>query len=258
MALPAAAEELGDSFVVPLSSPSEDGLLAVHLNSGSMRVMGEARNDVAVSVKISSNAEAETEAPPGMRAVATFPADLEVTEQGNVVTLRSHSGRQLDVEIAVPSGFSLELAVYDESAAGIEARGVSGSITARATEGPVVLEGTQGAVLAHSDDGEVRVRVARLAGDQPLSVTSGQGDVHLTLPASARATASIHSDDGNVFSDIELTPLRVYPKPEKAPAGQSFHLRIEGLLKYQINGGGVAIVLKSLDGDIYLERAREP
>lgn len=249
-----AGEGLGETFVVPLSQPERQGSLAVHLNNGSIRLVGEDRQDVAVEMRIASPLGEVTKVPAGMHPVATYHADLEVTEERNAVTLRSHSGRELELSIAVPSGFDVELRIYEDSTAGVHVEGLDGSIVVRSVAGPVTLDGTSSSVVAHAEDGELRVRVRRLDQSQPLSLTTDDGDIHLTLPRSAPATASIHSDSGRVFSDLELVPVRVFPRPESAPgSGQSYRLRLEGLLKHEINGGGVSLVLKSLEGDIYLE-----
>lgn len=251
---PGAAEGLGEMFVVPLSLPDRPGSLAVHLNNGSIRLVGEDRRDVAVEMRIGSPLGEVTEVPAGMHPIATYHADLEVTEEHNVVMLRSHSGRELELTIAVPSGFDVELRIYEGSSAGVHVEGLDGSIVVRSAGGAVVLEGTSSSVVAHAEDGELRVHVRRLDQSQPLSLTTEDGDIHLTLPRSAPATASIHSDNGHVFSDLELVPVRVFPRPESAPgSGQSYRLRLEGLLKHEINGGGVSLVLKSLEGDIYIE-----
>jgi Toastrack DUF4097 len=248
------AQGLGEEFVVPLSLPERQGSLAVHLNNGSIRLIGEDRQDVAVEMRIASPLGEVAEVPAGMHPVATYHADLEVTEERNTVTLRSHSGRELELSIAVPAGFDVELRIYEGSTAGVHVEGLDGSIVVRSAAGPITLEGTSSSVVAHAEDGELRVRVRHLDQSQPLSLTTDDGDIHLTLPRSAPATASIHSDSGRVFSDLELTPVRVFPRPDSAPGpGQSYRLRLEGLLKHEINGGGVSLVLKSLEGDIYLE-----
>ena len=247
-------ELLKETITVPLTSPGQPGRLAVGINHGSVVVRGEARDDVLVVAGSPVVTDRSSE-PDGLEAVPTSYLDLDLREGGNVVEITSHARRPLHLEITVPSRFDLELRIFVSSTAGVTVEGVSGLIEARTSFGDIELSRVSGSVVANSDYGDVVVALDSVDPLHPLSITSLQGDLDVTLPAGIGLTATIQSDVGSVHSAFEMETIRLRPKPaEPSAADGGFSMRVGGLLRHEINGGGTEATFKTLTGRIFLRR----
>ncbi len=251
----AAAEIVTESFEVPLTDVARRGLLRVDVNHGSVSVRGVDRSTVGLEVAVEA-ASANQERSDGLAAVPNAHLDLDIRELDNRVEVQSHSGRHLDLTIEVPREFDVEIRLYVSSETGLSVTGLSGVVESRIAEGPIRLLRLSGAAVVHTDDGELEVELLAAAAGQPMSFTTARGDIDVTLPAELGATATIESDTGNVYSDFELVPIRQKPKASRAAPG--FSARLGGLVKYELNGGGLAVTFKSLRGDVRIRRGESP
>ncbi len=128
-----------------------------------------------------------------------------------------------DIELM---GFSSELEVDAELNGSIELKNINGPVTANA------LNGT------------IEVTFGKVTQGSPISIYTTNGAVDVTMPGDTPANLSMSTVNGEVYSNFDIKQIKK-----------------DGMTTYSsrktnatVNGGGVAIKLKSTNGSIYLRK----
>ena len=222
----------------------------------------------------------------GLRRLSQ-PAGLAVTEENNVMTISNGrlSGGS-DVELQVPARTNLKLNTVNGNQVLVEL--IEGDIEVTALNGSIVLTDIAGAAVVHATNGEVKVTLRQVTPQKPMSFTSFNGDVDVTLPANAKANLKMRTDHGEVLTDFDVkieqrppqtttgvvprlrivpepspgqTP-RVYVQPPQPPQppqpgrGGPFRVELDSSIYGSVNGGGPEFELRTFNGDIYLRKGK--
>ena len=158
----------------------------------------------------------------GLRRL-TQRSGLRIEEENNVISIGS--GRSMngeDVRIQVPARTNLNLSAFNDE---ITVEGIEGVIEVNSMNGEITLTNVAGSVVAHATNGDVRVTLRQVTADKPMSFTSLNGNVDVTLPPPTKANLKMRSDRGEVYTDFDLqiqqrpsTPVvRVAPPVPPAP-----------------------------------------
>jgi hypothetical protein len=208
---------------MPFSDPSRPGTVRVNLFQGSIKVTASTGREVVVTTDetiVTRRDGREAVVPPRPEAIGlrrlTQPSGLQITEENNVMSISS--GRFMggeDLVIEVPVRTNLNLSAFNDE---IEVEGVNGEIEVTSMNGEIDLRNVSGAVVAHATNGEVRVSLRQLTADKPMAFTSLNGDVDVTLPASARANLRLRSDQGEVYTDFDVQIQQARPGPTPGQA----------------------------------------
>ncbi len=165
-----------------------------------------------------------------------------VVEDGNtllVKNLRKSEG----AEIFLPKGQNVS--VKSTWNGDIEIYGFSGEIEADAQlNGSVEIKDVNGPVTANALNGESTVEFGQISQDSPISIYTTNGPVDVTMPANTPANLSMSCTNGDIYSNFDIE--REEKNGLKSWSGRKF--------KAAINNGGVAISLKSTNGNIYLRK----
>jgi hypothetical protein len=188
------------------------------------------------------------------------PTALDVEEAGNVVKLKGPAGQRIDLSIQVPVRTNLRLKKSATGAAGIAGagpitvHGLDGDLEITTEAGPVTLTDVSGSVVAHSTRGTVIATVRRVAADRPMSFTSYNGNVDVTLPASLKANLILQSDRGDVFTNFGVQ----LGAATTATAGKDQGYKRSGRqpIRGSINGGGPDFELRTFAGSVYLRKSQ--
>jgi hypothetical protein len=274
---------------VPFSDPSRPGTVKVSVLSGSITVRVGSGRDVIVNTtdgrdanddrererqRERERARSRTGSPDdpaaGMKRL-TQPAGVNIEEENNTVSINAPAmlGR-VTVAVQVPAATSLVL--HAVNGGEVSVQGVNGSIEVNNVNGRITLTDVGGPVIAHATNGKVVATLRQLAAGKPMAFTSFNGDVDVTLPASAKATLKMRSDRGDVYTDfdVQMTP---------APAGASssndarrddnrnrarddskdkakYRIEMDRSIYGTVNGGGPDFELRTFNGEIYLRKAK--
>lgn len=276
-------QELGsDKVTVPFSNPGKPGFIEVHVQRGSITVKGyngsevfvEAtlreskvgtyrfRGDVADKVEemigTMQKKEDKSQKTAGLKKLS-LPGStgLSVEEENNRMEIRTRTMRNsVDLVIQVPFSTSLDLSSMIGGA--IDVDNVKGEIEVSNMNGSISLKSVSGTVLANSMSGSIEVTFTEVNPDKPMSFTTMNGDIDVTLPAGTKANLKMKTDFGEIYSDLEIALSQAPQKVEKAPEGEEGRFRI-AFDKYHygsINGGGPEFVLKTMQGDILIRKAK--
>jgi hypothetical protein len=185
-------------------------------------------------------------------------AGLDITEEDNVVNIRTSSfNRPVDLVITAPRRSSLQLKCMNNG--DIEVEGVEGDIEANNLNGRVTLKNVSGTVNAHSLNGEVTATLDGVDPSKPLSFSTMNGDIDVTLPANPKANVRMKTDHGEIYSDFEVKfepGARVEESGSEPRKDGHYRLRFDRTLRGTINGGGPEYQFTTFNGQIYLRKKK--
>ncbi|WP_139921349.1 DUF4097 family beta strand repeat-containing protein [Hymenobacter sp. DG01] len=260
-ARPLAAQQASkEQLTVALSAPGKPGMLHLKLVGGSIRVEGTSGKDVVIDVatrgsrrEASSSDEA---APAGMRRLSKG-SGLEVTaqEKDNHVYVRTQSWQQpVDFVIKVPRQFSLQLGTVNEG--NITVQNVTGELEISNVNGSIRLEDVAGSAVLNTVNGEVVATFRDITTGAPMAFSSVNGKIDVTLPAKAKAALKLKSDRGDIYSDFDLAVDNSAPKVTRTAKDGTYRVSQESWTSGRINGGGAELLMKTLNGNIYIRKAK--
>jgi len=275
-------QELGsDKVTVPFSNPGKPGFIEVHVQRGSITVKGYNGSEVIVEAilresKLGSfsgdlektvrdmvgvdqeKEEDKSEKTAGLKKLS-LPGStgLTVEEKDNKMEIRTRTIKySVDLVIQVPFSTSLDLSGMIGGL--IEVDNVKGEIEVSNMNGTIKLMSVSGTVLANTMNGGIEVTFAEVNPDKPMSFSTMNGDIDVTIPANTKANLKMKTDFGEIYSDFEIAVNQAPQKSELDPEGEKGRFRI-AFDKYYlgaINGGGPEFLLKTMHGDILIRKAK--
>jgi hypothetical protein len=252
----AQAEHISVAF----SDPSQPGKLKVHLLSGGVTIKGYGGKEVIVDARMaedSDDKDSKPERSSGMHRIRASSSGLEIEEEHNTMVVRSgfSNNHPMRLTIQVPTRTALDLGVTNDGDIVVES--VDGDIVANNINGAVTLTNVSGTVVAHALNEDVKAVFTRFAG-KPMSFSSLNGTIDITLPADTKANIKLESDNGEVYSDFPvdmLAPSVNQTVQDDRSKGGKYRLKIEKSMVGKINGGGPELTFKTFNGDIKLRRS---
>ena len=201
-----------DKVTVPLSNPSQPVTVKAHLISGSITVTAGTGAQVVIESQEGSGdrdrdrgrrRDRDGAVPPGMHRIDAGAHGFNVEEDHNVVTVIPDLGGQgMNLSIQVPVNTSVELKTVNGGH--IDVTGLSGDLDVENINGSVTLTNVSGSVSAHTVNGSLTVGLDRVTPDKPMSFSSLNGKVDVTLPADAKARLRLKTTNGAVYSDFDV------------------------------------------------------
>lgn len=260
---PAAAQDAQPQRVtIPLSDPSRPGTVEVDVVMGSIVVKGTNRRDVVVEARGTSGQPTrrreDEPPPPGLRRL-TQSAPFSIEEDRNTVSIEVDGvPRSIDFTIEVPLRTNLKL----ETVMGtITVEGVDGELEVESVNGAVTLTNVGGSVVANTVNGKLVAVITRAAPQQPMSFTSLNGSVDVTLPAAVKANLRLRSNQGDVYTDFDFQArtdgtANPNPNPDNGRTGRRRAFEIDNALYGSVNGGGPDFEMRTFNGNIYVRKGK--
>ncbi len=281
-------EQAADRVTVPFSNPSKPGKLDVSVQNGGITIKGYNGKEVIVEARVRERKVGERvidevaiaravarlddrtkraverlreegqEKKSQLEGLRRIPVPggtgLEVEEEDNVMEVRTSSFRQaVDVVIQAPFNTNLELSSMNNGIITVE--NITGEVEVSNMNGPIKLTGISGTVVADSMNGWVNVALKSVTPDKPMSFSTMNGDIDVTLPANTKAKVKMKSDWGEVFSDFDIQLDTVPQKIEEKDEGR-YRVSFEKYIMGTINGGGPEYTFKTFHGDIIIRKAK--
>jgi hypothetical protein len=254
-AIGAAAQ---DKITVPLANPSQPATVKASMISGSITVKAGTGGNVTVSgAETALMRRSRDTAPPGMTRIGGRPG-LEIEEDHNVVTITTglmESNRDGGLEIEVPANTNLQLRTINGST--IDVTGVNGDLEIENSNGSIKLADVSGSVVAHTLNGSVTVSINHITGNKPMSFTSMNGKVDVTLPADTKARLRLKSDNGSIFSDFDVKLEADANKPvveDSRSQNGKYKISVDRAVTGTINGGGPEYTFQTMNGNILIHK----
>lgn len=260
------AQDTPDKINVPLDDPGRSVRVVAELIAGGITVRGADIKNVTVETTSRDGREgretrghrhSEPKADGMKRLDLPGNSGLEITEQNNVVTIKKAPwDGAANLVITVPRRSSLQLKCLNDG--DIQVDGVEGEIDANNLNGNVTLRNVAGSVLAHSLNGEVLAVLNRIDTSKPMSFSTLNGDIDVTLPPDLKANVVMKTDHGDIYSDFEVkvnAPVISGHDAGRQPDG-TYRLRFDRALRGTIGGGGPEFKFTSFNGQVYLRKRK--
>jgi len=256
-----AQEGKVDRATVPFSDPSASGTVKVTVFRGGITVTGYSGREVTVEARVRGTMlqEKETnEKAKGMRLISSPASGLSITEEDNVMSIGTQSIKTaVDITIQVPFKTTLKLGCFNNG--DIRVGKVTGEIEVNNHNGAITLTDITGSVVANTFNGELKVTFVSITPDKPMSFSTWNGDVDVTLPGSFKADVKMNSEQGDIYSDFDV---QIKPQPKQAQkmneeeeeVDGKFRIKFDKTIYGAINGGGPEFTFKTFNGDIYLRK----
>ena len=245
--------QTSNEFAVPLSDPSKRGKVKAVINYGSVTVRGTARKDILVKYFTKEEDENRNKTKDGLRRIGGGGMDLEVTENGNTVTVHSGSwSNKLDLEIEVPSGMDVEAKTHNDG--DLVVNNIQGEVELTNHNGEITALNIAGTVIATTYNGQVKITFDKVTEGTPMSYTTYNGDVDITFPANMKATLKMKTEHGDIYSDFDVNFKNAGPVQKKDTKAGVYKVVIDEWKRGDINGGGPEITLRNYNGDIFVRK----
>ncbi|MCC6537324.1 MAG: DUF4097 family beta strand repeat protein [Bryobacterales bacterium] len=256
LGLPLLQAQENDRIVVPFSNPSGAKRLQCNLVEGSITVKAHGGNDVILEARgLPDGDKRRGNPPPGMRRLSPPGTGLHVDEQNNVIKISTLPTRGSHITLTVPTETALKLSTVNNG--NIVVEGINGEIDVNNLNGNITIRDVGGAVVAHTLNGKLIAVLNSVTAGRPMSFSTLNGDVDVTLPASVKANLKMKSDNGDVYTDFEvtLTPSSTPQSGTRDSKGR-YRLRSDRTTYATINGGGPDFSFTTLNGNLYIRKGK--
>jgi hypothetical protein len=254
-----AQDTNGERVVVPARDTTHPRKLDVSLMGGSIEVKSYPGKEVIVETRTGGSSKVKPgkalpdNAAEGMHRL-DFPArGLSVEEENNVVTVRMQRAQRGELVISVPPDTSLKLRTMNGE---IAVEGVKGELDVNSNNGKIALNNVSGSVLANTMNGTIKVTMDSVDANKPLSFSSMNGAIDVTLPADFKANVKLRTDHGEIYSDFDFKPGGGAITQPNNTADGKFKVKMDRTISGTINGGGTETTFKTYNGTIYLRKKK--
>ena len=247
-----------EQLSVPLSEPGKPFKVSAHVLHGSIKVVAYEGKEVVIDVYGDSSRKHNDEdaAPGGMHRIGGG-SGLNVTaeERNNNIEINGGLSRLSGIVIKVPAGISsLQLGAVNDGS--ITVTGISGAMEINNVNGPVTVKDAVGSVVANTVNGAVMVNFKSVDAKAPMAFSTLNGNVDVTFPADMKTNLKLKTDRGSVFTDYEFAVDKSQPTTKKTEENHMYKLSIDEWVYGKINGGGPEVMMKTMNGDIYIRKAK--
>ena len=253
-----------DRVTVPFSDPARPKTLKASLINGSITVKGYDGKDAIVEARPESGGRRRAERPDrpdrsdGLRRIDIAGTGLVVEESENVITVGTRSiNENISLNIQVPFNTSLKL--HAVNGGDIVVDHINGDVEIDNTNGNATATHVSGSAIVHALNGKVLVSLDKVTPDKPMSFSSLNGDIDLTLPADVKAKVRLKSDNGAVYSDFDIALDASSRKPvvqDNNSGRGKYRVQFDRTTYGSINGGGPEMQLTTFNGNIYIRKLK--
>ena len=264
--LPGFAQDSKDAkeqLTVALSSPGKPGTLEVGLVNGFIHVAGYGGKDVVIDATAHarqsgkhSDRNADKGETGGLKRISSINGlNLTAEEKNNRVEISTDSYmRPVDLTIKVPQNFSLKISTVNNGDIIVE--NVNGELEISNVNGPIHLSQVSGSAVASTVNGNLIATFKSVTNGAPMAFSTLNGKVDVTFPGNAKAALKMKSERGQVYSDFEVAVDKNTPKVTRTTQGGLYRLSTDDWTYGKVNGGGAEVMMKTMNGDIFLRKAK--
>jgi DUF4097 and DUF4098 domain-containing protein YvlB len=248
-----------ETITVPLSDPAKPGSLKVNLLNGTIRISGYAGKEVVIEAtgKVSDQSDKpKDENAAGMRRIIPSSGlELTATEENNAIKVSTRLvNKAMNLHIKVPQKFMLKASTVNDGDIIVE--NVDGELEIANVNGDISLTNVSGSAVANTINGTLKAIFKTVDAKSPMAFSTLNGNVDVTLPATAKFDVKLKSDRGEIYSDFDVDIDKSQPQATRTSKEGMFKVSLEDWVKGKVNGGGSEIMMKNMNGNIYVRKAK--
>ena len=247
-----------ESINISLTSPGKAGQLHASLISGSIKVSSHSGNDVLITAVSNNSTPKDNKVTNpkanGMKKIKSGGGFNIIAEEHNNTVEVSSPNPSFDgeLQIKLPKNFSVQLATINDGDLTIE--NVEGSHELSNVNGDIVANKISGSLMATTVNGDINVTMNSVTANSPLAFTNLNGDIEISLPATAKFNVQAASDNGDVYSDFEVQTESSNKKITSNKINGEYKISKHGGVSFKINNGGPDLMITSMNGDIMIKK----
>lgn len=244
-----------EKIEVPLSQPGKSFSVDLGLIEGSIKVVKYSAQNLIIET--SSGKKATPQMKDGMRKISGGGAfDISVEENANKIKINTGlPTSNMFVTLHVPAyGGSYNLKTINNGNIHIE--GVSGEFELSNVNGLIVLNNVSGSAVASTINGDIKASFDKVTPNTPMAFSTLNGKVDLSFPAALKVNIKARTDQGDIFSDFEISALKSSQKVVRKSEKGYTKIEANEWVTGSINGGGPEIMVKTFHGDIYIRKGK--
>lgn len=171
---------------------------------------------------------------------------LFMEKNGNKVSFRCllGIGKSANYHIRVPENLALKIHRGCEKGGETTIENMKNEVDFDGCQ-EVNLKKVTGPLVISTISGGVNVVFSEISKEKPISIAAISGEVDVTIPATAAVDLEMSNMSGNMYSDFDLSQDS---KSMRRVGG--------GNVRATLNGGGTAIKINSISGNIYLRKGQ--
>jgi DUF4097 and DUF4098 domain-containing protein YvlB len=252
------AQDNGNRITVPFSDASKPRTVIIKMIQGGITVRGyEGRDAIVETTSRSGNSRRDSRpssVPAGMHRIENNSGGLDITEENNIITIHGGMTHSSDVVLQVPAQTSLKLETINGGAIVVE--NISGEVDAQNMNGAVTITNVSGSVVANSMNGKVNVSLNKVTPNKPMSFSTMNGPIDVTLPADMKANLKMKTDNGDIWTDfdVKLDASHAPTVEDNSKKGGRYHVKVDKAMYGSINGGGPEIQFVTSNGSIVIHK----
>ncbi len=247
-----------EQLTVPLSSPGKQYTLNVSLVNGSIKVASYPGKDILIEVNVPGKTGKETteDAGNGMKRISPRNSfDITAKEDNNTVTVNSNDvNRTVVLSLKIPQDVKLKLSTVNDG--DIDVDNVNGELEINNVNGEIKLTHIGGSIVASTVNGDLIATFNSIDAKAPMAFSTLNGNVDVSFPPSAKANLKLKSDRGEIFTDFDIDIDKSEPKIDRSNHAGMYQLKLEDWVIGKINGGGPEVLMKNMDGNIYVRKSK--
>jgi hypothetical protein len=246
----ATASGQSEQLVIRLTNPGLPGYLAFDNPKGSVKITGYDGQVILVNavLRFSANGDQDNA---GMHKIERKAFDISAEEKNNQVSLVCMSNNKtVDFNIKIPRKFSLKISSFDNGK--IEIIHVTGNVEADNPFGDIILDNVSGSAVLNSVNGKIRAVFSAVDPAAPMMFSSLEGNIELYFPERVNANIKLRSENGDLFTDFIIKPIRRQTEVKKNERGNVYSL--EDWTTGMLNNGGPEYYVSTFNGNIYLKK----
>jgi len=253
------AQDQKEQLVVPLSDPGKPFKLNIGLINGGIKVTTYEGKDVIIDVTIEKEdrkGDRKENAGGMKRITAGNGMDVSAEEKNNRITVHSESWKgNVNFVVKVPqTEATLKLSTINNG--DISVTGVNGEIEVTNVNGAVTLTNVSGSVVANTINGDLKATLKSIDPKAPMAFSTLNGNVDVTFPSTLKVNVKLKSDMGEMFTDFDIEADKNQPTVKKTNQAGMYRVNIESWVYGKINGGGPELMMKNMNGNIYIRKAK--
>lgn len=249
--------EKTQQLVVPLSQPGKPFKLDVGLLNGSIIVTTYEGKDIIIDVQGGEGRRGRgvDEHVNGMRRLSSNSASVQADESNNQVNVHGDANKKTDLVIKIPQN-EVDLKLHTVNDGNINVSNVSGELEISNVNGYIKLNDISGSVVANTVNGKVEVTFKAIDPKAAMAFSTLNGNVDVTFPAGLKANVKLKSDRGDIYTDFDVVTEQHKPNITRNSHSGMVSLKIEDWVYGKIDGGGPEIMMKNMNGNIYIRKAK--
>lgn len=168
------------------------------------------------------------------------------------ITGASKQSEDAKYTFKIPNSMSLKVnysspfVEYDK----VSFKNFTNEIEVRTLDADIDLLNVTGPITVATIDGTTKVVFGTVNQESPISISSIDGEIDVTLPANTPANLHFGTIDGEIYTDFDVD----FTKKAKEGRRSISYIGGHNSSKGTINNGGVVIKLSNIDGIIYLRK----